>query len=249
MTLISEYSVKESARVKHARLKLSMREGLVVVVPTGFDHGRIPGILKKKERWLESAWERIDIQRKFFEPEPPGTVPERLMLRGIGEEWAVDYRETESPHVAAVERMGNRLLVFGGTHNDEACKAALRRWLNRKTHAHIKGWLERLAEERDFDLRHVLVKSQRTRWASCSKSKTISLNLKLLFIPANLIRYALIHELCHTECLNHSKEFWAVLRPHEPDYQEKSEQLRSAWRYVPAWLDAEKMRYKSPAQR
>lgn len=99
-----------------------------------------------------------------------------------------------------------------------------------------------LAKEGGFDLRRVLVKSQRTRWASCSKNKTISLNLKLLFIPADLIRYALIHELCHTERMNHSKEFWAIVRDHEPDFRALDDKLRSAWRYVPAWLDADKMR-------
>lgn len=242
MSSIPEYTVKESPRARHARLKLSMREGLVVVVPKGFDHDRIPGILKKKKHWIETAQDKIETQRKFFEPEPPGKVPERLMLRGIGEEWAVDYRATESPYVTAVERPGNRLLVFGDTDNAEACKAALRRWLNRKTHEHIKEWVERLAEEGGFDLRRVLVKSQRTRWASCSKNKTISLNLKLIFIPADLIRYALIHELCHTERMNHSKEFWAIVRDHEPDFRALDDKLRSAWRYVPAWLDADKMR-------
>ena len=119
-----DYTVKESPRAKHARLKLSLREGLVVVVPKGFDHNRIPGLLEKKTRWLEKASERIETQRKFFEPEPPGSLPERLALRGIGEEWAVDYRPTESPHVATIERPSNRL--FGDIDNIEACKAALR---------------------------------------------------------------------------------------------------------------------------
>ncbi len=242
MTAKRDYTVKESPRAKHARLKLSLRDGLVVIVPKGFDHGRIPGLLEKKKRWLEQASERIETQRKFFEPEPPGALPERLSLRGIGEEWAVDYRPTQSPHVTAVERPGNRLLVFGDTDNTEACKAALRRWLNRKVHEHIKTWLTRLAAERNFNLNRVLIKSQRTRWASCSRHKTVSLNLKMLFIPEDLIRYALIHELCHTEHLNHSREFWALLKHHEPDYTKKDEKLRSAWRFVPAWLDANKMR-------
>ena len=237
-----DYTVKESPRAKHARLKLSLRDGLVVIVPKGFDHGRVPGLLEKKKRWLEQASERIETQRKFFEPEPPGTLPERLALRGIGEEWAVDYRTTDSPRVSAVERPGNRLFVFGDTDNIGASKAALRRWLNRKTHERIKTWLKRLAKERNFDLNRVLVKSQRTRWASCSKRKTVSLNLKLLFIPEDLIRYALIHELCHTKHLNHSREFWALLKHHEPDYTKKDEILRSAWRFVPAWLDGKKMR-------
>jgi predicted metal-dependent hydrolase len=241
-----DYKVKESPRARHVRLKLSLRDGLVVVVPKGFDQGRVPGLLEKKTRWLELASERIETQRKFFEPEPPGTLPERLALRGISEEWEVNYRPTESPHVTAVERSGKRLLVFGDTDNIYACKAALCRWLNRKTHGDIKPWLLRLAGESGFELNRALLKSQRTRWASCSKQKIISLNLKLLFIPEDLIRYALIHELCHTVRLNHSRQFWALIKHHEPDYLKKDEKLRTAWRYVPAWIDADKMRGNYP---
>lgn len=241
MNTFPAYAVKESPKATHARLKVSLREGLVITVPKGFDHNRIPGLLTKKKQWLEQAFERIEMQRGFFQPEPPDAFPEHMALRGIGEEWVVDYRPTESPHVTAVERPGNRLLVFGDTDNIKARKAALRRWLNRKTHEHIEKWLVSLAKERDFNLNGVLVKSQRTRWASCSRLKIVSLNLKLLFIQEDLIRYALLHELCHTEHLNHSREFWALLEHHEPDYVRKDEQLRSAWRFVPAWLDIDRM--------
>lgn len=235
------YTIKESPRAKHARLKLSLRGGLVVVVPRGFDRDRIPRLVDKKKRWLEKAKERIETQRKFFEPEPPGLLPERLSLRSIGEEWAIDYRATEQRCVTAVERPGRRLLVFGDTDNIDACKNALRRWLNRKTHEHLETWLIRLAGENGFALRRVLVKSQKTRWAGCSKNKTISLNLKLLFVPEEFARYVLIHELCHTVHLNHSHQFWACLRRYDPDFKGKDENLRSAWRNVPAWLDVSKM--------
>lgn len=242
MSSIPEYTVKESPRARHARLKLSMREGLVVVVPKGFDHDRIPGILKKKKQWIETAQAKIDTQRKFFEPEPPGNIPERMMLRGIGEEWSVSYRPTESPRVTAVERDGHRLLVYGDTRNSAACKAALRRWLNRKAHEHLVPWLHRLASDKGFVLKRVLVKAQKTRWASCSKAETVSLNIKLLFIPEELIRYAMIHELCHTVYMNHSEEYWVLVSETEPSFEYLDTRLRTAWRCVPAWLDVEKMR-------
>jgi len=235
------YTVKESPRARHARLNLSLRRGLVVVVPKGFDHSRIPGLIAKKKRWLEKAREKIDIQRRFFEPEPPGLLPERLNLKSIGEVWAIDYRSTEQRFVTAVERPGMRLLVFGATDNIDACKNALRRWLNRKTHAHLETWLLRLASENGFSLHRVLVKSQKTRWASCSRHNTVSINLKLLFVPEELVRYVLIHELCHIVHLDHSRRFWELLRHYDPYFIRKDERLRSAWRNVPAWLDAGKM--------
>lgn len=206
-------------------------------------------MLQKKKRWLEKASGRIEAQRKFLESEPRGTFPDRMVLRGIGEEWAVGYRPTESPQVKAVERPGKRLLVFGDTENIEAYKAALRRWLNRKAYTQLKSWLVRLAKERDFEFGRVLVKSQRTRWGSCSRRKTVSLNLKLLFIPEDLVRYVLIHELCHTVHLNHSREFWALLNCHEPNCAKKEKALRSAGRFVPAWLEAQKRRSRKGRSR
>jgi hypothetical protein len=88
--------------------------------------------------------------QKFLSPEPPGTVPERITLRVIGEEWAIDYRATASETVSAVERSANRLLVYGDPDNTPACKDALRRWLARKTREHIVPWLIGLADERDY---------------------------------------------------------------------------------------------------
>ena len=60
MSASPKYTVKVSPRAKHARLKLSLREGLVVVVPKGFDQRRVPGLVKKEQRWIERATERIE---------------------------------------------------------------------------------------------------------------------------------------------------------------------------------------------
>lgn len=62
---------------------------------------------------------------------------------------------------------------------------------------HIALWLEQLATDRQFEVDRILVKSQKVRWASHSKRKTLSLNAKMLFLPPELVRYVLIHELCH----------------------------------------------------
>jgi hypothetical protein len=232
------YAIRESSRAKHVRITLLLRDGLVVVVPRGFDRSRIPGILEKKKRWLQKAQQKIAKQRQFVGPEPSGTLPARLALLGIGEDWAVDYRQTESPHVTVLERPGNRLLVSGDTDNTDACKAALGRWLKRKGHEHLTPWLGRLADEHGFEFTRVIIGTQRTRWGSCSSRKTISLNAKLLFIPEDLIKYTLLHELCHTKRLDHSRKFWALVKQLDPDYRPKDKRLRAAWRIVPAWLES-----------
>ncbi len=81
------------------------------------------------------------------------------------------------------------------------------------------------------------MRSQRTRWASCSAQKNVNLNLKLLFLPEDLVRYVLVHELCHTVHFDHSPEFWGLLSSLIPHCREMQRELRDAWKYVPAWLE------------
>lgn len=81
---------------------------------------------------------------------------------------------------------------------------------------------------------------QRSRWGSCSPSGTISLNTQLLFLPAPLAEYVLLHELCHTVNLDHSAAFWARVGMHEPGHRRLKRELRDVgWGHVPAWLQSE----------
>lgn len=232
-----DYIVKESPRAKYVRIKLSLYEGLVVVVPRGFDHDRIPALVREKIPWIERKSAELAARRESLEMEPPGTPPGKLVLRSLDEEWTINYQPQDSSYVTAVERVDNRLIVLGRTANLEACEAVLRLWLRRKALEDIRPWLTGLAGEYGFEVNRVSVRLQRTRWASCSSANNVSLNLKLLFLPRDLVHYVLMHELCHTVHPNHSLEFWNLLGHHLPDYAGRNRALRAAWRYVPAWLE------------
>ena len=68
-----------------------------------------------------------------------------------------------------------------------------------------------LAREHGFTCNNVSIREQRTRWGSCSHKNNISLNVKLVLLPKELIDYVMLHELVHTRIHNHSKKFWAEL--------------------------------------
>jgi predicted metal-dependent hydrolase len=222
------------------RLRLSLRDGLVVVVPRGFDRRLLPGLLVQKQRWLERAWARLQAGRAQHQRAAPARLPATLDLRAVGEEWKVEYHVSTSAHVSARAGSGHRLWIVGHIADRHACIAALRRWLSRKAHQHLEPWLAQVAREGGFRYSRVLIKSQRTRWGSCSARRTITLSLKLLFLPPDLVRSVLLHELCHTVERNHSQQFWALLQRHDPDWRSRRKELRAAGSRVPTWLDERK---------
>jgi predicted metal-dependent hydrolase len=71
--------------------------------------------------------------------------------------------------------------------------------------------LKHLAEKHGFTFNRVFIRNQKTRWGSCSHSNNISLNMKLIRLPEELMDYVILHELVHTRFKNHSNDFWAEL--------------------------------------
>ncbi len=237
MDNLPDYTVRVSTRAKRARLVMSLNEGLVVVVPRRFDQRRIPSLLESKRTWLAKAFARVEADRRLLEPAPENGLPEAIFLRAIGEEWTVIYRETASGRVALREGSPDCLTVTGDVSNVDACKACIRRWLSRKAQGRLVPWLEQLARQTGLPFERTSIKMQRTRWGSCSRQGTVSLNLKLLFLPAPLAQYVLVHELCHRAHLDHSAAFWALVRKYEPDFKARESLLKTGFRYVPTWLD------------
>jgi len=61
------------------------------------------------------------------------------------------------------------------------------------------------------------------------------MNAKVLFLSPLLVRYVLMHELCHILERNHTSRFWTHLRQFEPKTYLLHGQMRDAWKMIPAW--------------
>lgn len=75
-----------------------------------------------------------------------------------------------------------------------------------------------LAKEHQFVVRRVSVRNQRSRWGSCSRHGTISLNWRLIQTPPFVRDYIIVHELAHLKEMNHSRRFWHEVARLCPDF-------------------------------
>ncbi|MFA6410674.1 MAG: SprT family zinc-dependent metalloprotease [Candidatus Buchananbacteria bacterium] len=70
------------------------------------------------------------------------------------------------------------------------------------------------------------IKNQKTRWGSCSKKGNLNFNFKIALLPPVLADYIIVHELCHLQQFNHSKNFWQLVAKTMPDYLAHRRELR-----------------------
>ena len=77
----------------------------------------------------------------------------------------------------------------------------------------------------------VLFRKMKVRWGSCHyQKKTIIFNKLLKFLPEELIKYVVLHEMVHLLVPTHKKEFWLLIKKFDKDYREK-EKLLAAYRW------------------
>lgn len=75
-----------------------------------------------------------------------------------------------------------------------------------------------LAATHQLTVKRVTVRNQRSRWGSCSRRGTISLNWRLIQAPPFVSDYIILHELMHLREMNHSSRFWREVKQVCPDY-------------------------------
>ncbi|KPP94611.1 MAG: putative metal-dependent hydrolase [Bacteroidetes bacterium HLUCCA01] len=122
------------------------------------------------------------------------------------------------------------IMPRSGAHNDrdliDVPADVLKAWVKAEARERLPKEFEALAQTLPFTWSRIFVRSQKTKWGTCSSRGIISLNWRLIHCPEEIRRYIMIHELCHTVHMNHSGLFWSLVAEHYPDYRTAHRWLR-----------------------
>ena len=98
--------------------------------------------------------------------------------------------------------------------------------------AELPPRLMAFASRHRLNVAHASVRDQRSRWGACSPRGVITLNWRLIQMPASVSDYILLHELMHLRQPNHSRRFWREVAAVCPNWREEERWLRRYGREI-----------------
>lgn len=219
-----EYSVRVSARAKYPRLRVLPGVGLEVVLPRRMRQENAAEIVERHRDWICKTLDRVCGADREQAGEP---FPTAVSLRGGMDVHAI---------VRAGEPLPEGLAVRLKAAEDEDALQELRNWTRAHAARVLADEVAFLAGEHGLSYSALRFRRQKSRWGSCTAKGSLSLNTCLIFLPPDMARHVILHELAHTRHMNHGQGFWKLLFAMEPDALKLDKRLRSAWKYVPAWI-------------
>jgi predicted metal-dependent hydrolase len=215
------YVVKRSQRARYARIEIRRETGLVVVVPKRYRLEEVASLLRDKSAWI---LRKVDDLSNVG----PCSVGRRLesgaAVPYLGGSLELVVRRDGRQRGAV--RLERGRLVFTVGDSDGDLHAALEGWYRQQARRVIGEKAEAASTRLGVAYRRLVIRGQRSRWASCSHKGTLSFNWKLMRAPEPVIDYVVVHEVAHLKEMNHSKRFWGLVAEHCPGWREHRKWLK-----------------------
>lgn len=194
-------SVRVSVRARNYRLSLPHAGGPVLTVPS---HGRwqeAQAFLHRQRAWLGARLQRAAKPVSFT---ARGAV---IPVRGVDHKIVPTGRVRGRVEVLDVEG----LLTLQVPGEPEHRARRLTDWLKEQALIDLQKRVALHARRLGVDYKSVSMRSQATRWGSCSTTGRLNFNWRLILAPPFVLDYVAAHEVAHLVEMNHSDAFWETV--------------------------------------
>lgn len=172
-------------------------------------------VIAMKRAWIERKWSQVQEAIKDL------NTGDCFMI--FGEKYHIENSNVEKPSIL---HEGKKIFLNRGNrkHKEQVIKA-LKELLEIK----LEEIITKYSSKTGLKPKKISIKHQKTLWGSCSSNGVINLNIKLVCLPENIIRYITFHELIHLKRRKHDKIFRHTISQEFPNYKEIEKELQIHW--------------------
>ncbi|MEX2656849.1 MAG: SprT family zinc-dependent metalloprotease [Balneolales bacterium] len=221
-------------RKRQRTMRIRVNSEMVIVSgPASIPEKRLIDFVREKSAWIQKSSElrkQRDLQMESLKKKNEGTLllrGERKPIYAFPVAGIRKARLIEHDHAVVYQyRPPDNLL---DNNEQEPCpdpdeiRAFYLSTAKKQLSERYEFWADRLP----FQPVKLVVRNQKTKWGSCSRRGTISLNWRLVKCPQTIMDYIIIHEFCHLRHFNHSRAFWDTVAQYYPDVRNARKWIRA----------------------
>lgn len=210
------YRIDFSTKRKTVAFIIERNGDVVVKAPAGFSVEKIGELVKKN---------RMQLYQKINHPQKIRTIKENItqlngrsiLFGGKNYKVFVD-KETVDQFI-----FNGKFIISENITDQFTLK--LRNWLISEAKEKLIPKIIETAKKLGVEYNKIRVSDIQLRWGSCTPKNNININYRIIKAPAFVSNYIIVHELTHLIELNHTKEFWQIVKTAYPKYEEAKKWL------------------------
>lgn len=179
-------------------------------------------LIAKKAKWII---DKLELVKSIGEDE----IVTGSRIQYLGKKYYVEIFINPDEEANGIEidftESKFKILTPKSLNNQKDLTEAFEQFYKDKAIEKLTPRLKKWSKKTGLEYEEVKFRKLEKRWGSCSPNNTLTFNIEAIKLPYSLIDYLIVHELTHTKVKNHSKEFWAELSKHIPNWRELDEKM------------------------
>lgn len=222
---VGEIKVRRGANIKYLRIRMAPGRGVWVSVPFGVSKKQVERFLEENRAWILENRKNLAVyeQDTGVGLHIDAEVKTKFHTLKIA-------RTTESKPSYKIDQKHITLFIperVAFNRIESYVQQFLLSVYDLESREYLPERVRHYAEKFGFKYGKLSFRNNISNWGSCSFDNNISLNIKLMKLPDEIIDYVILHELCHTIEKNHSAAFWKLVGKVCPDYVSLKNRLKN----------------------
>ena len=209
---------------KSITIQIKPKYEVTIISPYGVPKKILKDLLIQKGDWILKKFEEYKSVEYLFK-EKEFIDGEKFMY--LGSEYKLKIINEINEEVLIDE---GYLIVKVKSADKEYIRKMLKKWYKSESERLVSERLvyckEKFKYMKQLTPSKLKVKEQKKRWGTCTSKRAIYINSKISMAKIEAIDYILVHEFSHLVHMNHSKDFYKLVKEIMPNYKEEEKWLK-----------------------